>query len=138
MRFFLRNLELILTSVGLLVVFVTSAVATSLGLDHWKTATLAAVVVGLVHGVLFWVVRRRQRTIREAAFHEIQAMLSDIINNQLAIIEFSGHTTPKDQRPNTRFIDHISTSIGIISQSLRTLSEESLTSWRNKYDSRPR
>jgi membrane protein implicated in regulation of membrane protease activity len=136
MQSLLRNLELILTLVGLLVVFIATVMAGTFGLDPWKTATAAAVAVGLIHGLLFWVLRRRRRSLREAAFLEIQAMLSDIINNQLTIIQISGElpaSSPVNANTNaTAPLERLNKSVNVISTALKTLSEESLDRWKSR------
>jgi len=130
MRTFLANLELILTAAGLLVVFVATIVAEQLGVGVWPAAALSAILVGIIHGLLFWVVRRRQRKVRAAAIQDIQAMLSDIINNQLTVIETSHYVKKHD---DSKMMNRMSESVGVISSTLKELSEESLRSWQVRY-----
>jgi predicted membrane protein len=132
MRFFLRNLELILTLVGLVVVFVVAAIAQAHGVELWHAAAITAVSVGVIHGVLFWLVRRRQRNVRKAAFLEIQAMLSDIINNQLTVMQASRDLAIVTQN-QAHELKVFRESIGVISSVLKTLSEDSMRSWKSKY-----
>ena len=40
----------------------------------------------MLHGGIFWAIRRRQRRIRQQAILEIREMLADVVKNQLAII----------------------------------------------------
>ena len=70
MRHFVDNIELYLSAAGLVVVW---AVAAVLG-------------VSVLHGAIFWVVRRRQRRIRAQSVHEIREMLTDQVKNQLAVM----------------------------------------------------
>ncbi len=136
MRAFIRNLELILTIAGLLIVFVATLIAESKDVDPWHAAAITAIAVGVIHGLLFWAVRSRQRRVREAVLKEIQAMLSDIINNQLTIIESSNHLDAKESnRPKS--VSSISEAVQTISSSLKNLSAESLRKWQIRYGRSP-
>ena len=136
MKFFLRQLELIFTVAGLAVIFGVAAVFTPSGMSHWRVAAITAALVGVIHGVLFWLVRRRQREARRAAIADLQWMLQDIINNQLAVIETMA--TLREARPAEaqRACGYISRSVRTISEALNHLSEESLQKWQDKYSHR--
>ncbi len=130
MRIFLANLELILTAAGLMIVFVATIVAEHMGVGVWPAAALSALLVGVIHGLLFWVVRRRQRQVRGAAIRDIQAMLSDIINNQLTLIEAAQYLK---ETGSSNPVHKMSESVGVISETLKDLSEESLRTWQVRY-----
>lgn len=137
MRSFLRNLELWLTAAGLVVVAVAAAWSAAVHVEPWRTAAIAATAVGVVHGVIFWLVRKRQRTMRTQAIAEVQFMLSDIVNNQLGIIMAAaemppGATTSAEAAEQTA---RIRASVLRISEGVRHLSEESLGAWSAKYAS---
>lgn len=132
MRIFLRHLELILTFLGLLLTFVISAGLIVPVKDHWLVAAVVASVVAFVHGLIFWLVRRRQRRIREQVIAEIQPMLQDVICNNLAIIRLQSDLGRTD--PAFNEIEH---SIESISLALRELSDESLRRWQVRYQHSP-
>jgi membrane protein implicated in regulation of membrane protease activity len=133
----LRYLELILTVVGLLVVFAITALIAPLGINQWQVAAITAMVVGVVHGLLFWVVRRRQRNVRVQAINEMQAMLKDVINNQLTVIQGMDYLRSASPDQTKRASEQIARSVTSISDALQHLSEESLKAWRNKYARQP-
>ena len=132
MKFFLRQLELILTFAGLAVIFGVAALVAPSGTSRWQVATLTAILVGIIHGILFWLVRRRQREVRRAAIIEIQAMLRDQISNQLAVVDAMNRLRESRPEDTQRAIDYISRAVGSINSALDHLSEESLRSWRAK------
>ncbi|HEY1108575.1 MAG TPA: hypothetical protein VGE76_08090 [Opitutaceae bacterium] len=135
MQSFLRNLELWLTAAGLVVVAIAAAWSAAVHIEPWRTAAIAATAVGVIHGVLFWLVRSRQRKVREQAIAEVQFMLSDIVNNQLGIImaaadmSSSSVTSTETAERASRIRD----SVQRISDGVRHLSEESLGAWSAKY-----
>jgi hypothetical protein len=139
MRFVLKNLELILTLAGVVVIATAAAIGFAL---HGQVATITATTataVGIVHGLLFWLVRRHQRLAREAALADVQHMLRDIINNQLAVIRLSADLQATGTGSRTAFhVESLQRSIEIIKQTLSELSEESLDRWRKRYDLPPR
>ena len=99
-------------------------------------AGLVAGVVGVIHGVLFWLVRRRQREVRITTIVELQGMLKDIINNQLTVIQAMNNLREARPEEARRACDYTSRSVTAISDALQHLSEESLRSWQAKYDHR--
>ncbi len=130
MKFILRYLELVFTVVGLAVIFGVTALFSSRGTSTWQIAAITAGLVGVIHGVLFWLVRRRQRDVRRAAITEIQSMLRDEISKQLKVIE--AMSVLRESRPDEtkRACDYISRAVTSIDSALELLSEESLRSWR--------
>lgn len=135
MQSFLRNLELWLTAAGLVVVAIAAAWSAAVHVEPWRTAAIAATAVGVIHGVLFWVVRSRQRKMRTRTIAEVQFMLSDIVNNQLGIIvaaaEMSSSSTASNEA--AEHAERIRKSVHRISDGVRHLSEESLGAWSAKY-----
>lgn len=126
MKFFLDNLELILSLVGLLVIWSIPSFVFR-GHDIWKVTAATAITVGLLHGVIFWLVRRRQRKVRRESIKELQMMLRDVVNNQLTIIMASA------SRPDPKSVERVQNSVQRISDLLNTLSEESLSGWKERY-----
>ncbi len=135
MSSFLRNLELWLTAAGLVVVAIAAAWSAAVHIEPWRTAAIAATAVGVIHGVLFWIVRNRQRKMRTDTIAEVQFMLSDIVNNQLGIIMASAETPPGTtaSAEAAEQTARIRSSVLRISDCVRHLSEESLGAWSAKY-----
>ncbi len=84
MKPLLRYLELILTAVGVLVIFLIFAIFRDT--TPWKAAAICAVVVGVVHGVIFYLVRARQRKTRSEEVFSIRGMLDDMVNDRLNVV----------------------------------------------------
>jgi hypothetical protein len=133
MKIFLRHLELILTTVGLVVVAVLPQWLHVRDWSAGEVAVATAVTVAALHGLIFWAVRERQRRVRTQTIAEVRHMLHDVVNNQLMILgleieELAGNSAEARQRLiNSR------KSVQRISLALDALSEESLRHWKNKY-----
>jgi len=84
MKPFLRYLELILTLVGVVVIVLIFAIFRNT--TPWKAAAICAVVVGVVHGLIFYLVRSRQRKTRSQEVFSIRGMLDDMVNNRLNVV----------------------------------------------------
>jgi len=127
-RAFVDHIELWLSGVALVLIFGIPAVAGPPGLDFWRLTAIIAIAVGTIHGVLFWVVRRRQRQIRRESIRAIQAMLADVVKNRLTAIDMY---LPEDEDPEMvrQEVDGIRTSIREIAEHVDTLSEETLEDW---------
>ena len=136
MNFILRYLELIFTAVGIAVIFGVTALFSTRGTSVWQVAAITAGLVGVIHGVLFWLVRRRQQAVRRATIDDLQGMLKDIINNQLTVIQAMNNLREARPEETKRACDYTSRSVTVISDALQHLSEESLRTWKAKYDHR--
>ncbi len=79
----LKYLELILTAVGVVVVIAVFALFRNM--EPWKAAAVCAVAVSVVHGVIFYGVRARQRRIRSKAVTSIRSVLDDLVQNKLSV-----------------------------------------------------
>jgi hypothetical protein len=136
MNFLLRYLELVFTVVGVAVIFGVTALFGSPPVNAWRVAAVTAGLVGVIHGVLFWLVRQRQRQVRQTTIVELQGMLKDIINNQLTVIKTMNDL--RDARPEEarRAFDYTARSVKAISEALQHLSDESIRSWQAKYEHR--
>ncbi|SFS04416.1 hypothetical protein SAMN05421771_0915 [Granulicella pectinivorans] len=77
MKMILRYLELILTFVGVIVVFAVFAIFRDGA--PWKPAAVCAVAVGVIHGIIFYVVRSKQRKARKSEVFSIREMLDDMM-----------------------------------------------------------
>jgi xanthosine utilization system XapX-like protein len=83
MKYLLRYLELVLTAVGVIVVaLIFSLYRTA---SPWKPAAVCAVVVGVLHGIIFYMVRAAQRRVRNKNVFSIRTMLEDMMQNQLSV-----------------------------------------------------
>lgn len=130
----LNYLELILTGIGLIVIGLVMLVFAGDGAMPWQAGMIIATVVGVLHGVIFWLIRRRQRLVRQAAINEIRDMLEDIVNNKVQIITLSAHMLAKDQNEAILArLDRIGSTADLIAQTIRHLSTESLQTWQSHY-----
>lgn len=136
MKGFLRNLEIFLSVAGVLVVLGAIFLISPHGFDPWVVGTFTAVIVALLHGLIFWLVRRRQRQARLEAYAEVQQMLKDLVNNQLTVIQAMANL--RDVRPDeaARACDYITRSVVNISEIVQQISEESLRRWQRQYPRR--
>jgi hypothetical protein len=132
MRFVLRHLELILSAAGLAVIFAIPALFFRHGSRYLPAMAITAIAVGLLHGVIFWLVRQRQRRVRKETIAQLQAMLLDVINNKLTIVlaAQSAEVGPQDR---VQLQEKAQASLASIQALLRDLSEETLLSWRQRY-----
>jgi cbb3-type cytochrome oxidase subunit 3 len=127
MKFLLDNIELILSAAGLAVILFVPLAFFSNPNIVWEAAAITAAVVGVLHGVIFWLVRRRQRQVRDEAVREIKLMLQDVINNQLMVITANASALEEKQ------IYRVTKSVSTISELVESLSEESISDWKQKY-----
>lgn len=135
MRFLLTYLEIIFTVAGLGVIAAAAFVASRLNANVWEIAAITATAVGVIHGVLFWLVRRAQRLTRRKALEETQLMLRDIVNNQLAIIRMSSDMQAMGTASETaKHLESLQNSIDVIKNTLSDISEESLRRWKQRYN----
>ena len=130
-RHFRDNIEVYLTAVG---VVLTLAMPVILGVSgYWEVAAITALVISVVHGAIFWTIRRRQRQIRLELIGEMRSMLNDRINNKLTVV-LAGIAapagTPTEEAEN---LEQALDAAQGISQTLRELSDESLHRWRTHY-----
>jgi hypothetical protein len=132
-RAFINHIELWLSGVALVLIFGIPAAVGPGVLQFWRLTAIVAIAVGTLHGVLFWVVRRRQRQIRRQSIRQIQAMLADVVKNRLTAIDMY---LPEAEDPEMvrQEVEGIRTSIREIADHVDTLSEETLQDWEEKYD----
>lgn len=135
MQRILENLELILTAAGLLVIFAVHSIWDG---GTWLVAAGTATAVGVIHGVIFWLVRRRQRKVRRIALEEAQHMLRDLVNNQLCVIQFTADMQTGTPESVETARARITESVRTISSTLEGISEESLSRWSQKYAMPPK
>jgi len=127
MRIFLTYIELILTAVGLAIIVLLMAMLPETMQNKWFIVAWVALIVGSLHGVIFFAVRNRQRRVRLDALREASAMLRDMINNQLTVVRvYSASHDEKLRQLSDEAVMNVSRIIN-------SLSEESLTSWKERY-----
>jgi hypothetical protein len=136
-RLLLENIELVLSALGLvIIVVVPSLVLNSLTtngdvtVSRWAITAMTAIGVGILHGIIFWLIRYRQRVVRRKTLCDVQMMLDDVIKNQLAIISINAQLA----RPEAKRLERIKTSINEITELLNNLSEEKLVYWQHHYE----
>ncbi|MBW0000139.1 MAG: hypothetical protein JO015_13640 [Verrucomicrobia bacterium] len=100
----------------------------------WQAAMAAMIVIGGLHGVVFWALRRRQRAVRHQAIQEITRMLQDRINNELAVIQMNISLSSRKPEADLRMLRLTQERVQRISQHVRSLSEESLDAWKARYE----
>jgi hypothetical protein len=84
---FIDNIELWLSEAGLTVILSVPYVIAPARGSFWRVAAITASGVGLLHGLIFWVIRRRQRIVRQRFTDGIREMPSDVVKNKLAVID---------------------------------------------------
>lgn len=135
MNFILRNLELLLTALGVAVAFTVPLLFGTDEITLWKVGAITALSVGILHGVLFWIVRRRQHQVRQKTIRQIQVMMQDIVSNKLQIISMAASQRPAVDESLQKRIEMIDYAVDSIADAVNYLSEESLKAWRYKYES---
>ena len=147
-RWFLNNIELVLTEVGIGVIllsgFVASRSAFKDSVPLTRTVEMAtavsATLVGVVHGILFWLLRRRQRWVRQEAIRQIREMLEDLGKNRLQTIKMNLYMVqihqPEQEERTRKSFDRVYQILAEMSTLIDHISEESLESlagWRHRY-----
>jgi hypothetical protein len=144
-RSFLNNIELNLTAVGIGVILLSGFVASRSAFKDSVPPTRAvematavsATLVGVIHGILFWLLRRRQRQVRREAIQQIREMLEDLGKNRLQTIKMSlymvqAHQPEQEERTRQSF-DRAYQILAEMSTLIDHISEESLAGWRHRY-----
>jgi predicted membrane channel-forming protein YqfA (hemolysin III family) len=124
MRIFLRYLELTLTAAGVVVVIVVYALCRHM--NPWKAAALCAVVVGVLHGLIFYAVRSAQREARNRNVFSIRGMLEDMMKNRLQVVLYPASGEEEDWRSAAqRAVWEIQARLNFIeAESLKTKAKE--------------
>lgn len=134
--FLLNQIELLLTAFGLVGILLAGLLGSNTELQFWKVTAVAAVVVGILHGVLFWLIRRRQRLVRAEAIEQVQDMLEDLIKNKLQVIKMTLYMAKLRQEGangQSQNFQQAYEMLRNISDIVDHLSEESLSRWRDRY-----
>ena len=93
----LEYLELILTAAGVAVVVVFFYFFRNIA--PWKAAALSALAVGVLHGIIFFIVRSAQRRVRQHAVATIRRTFDDLVRNKLQVVLFATEIQDQDWRP---------------------------------------
>jgi uncharacterized membrane protein (Fun14 family) len=136
-RWFLNNIELILTAVGIGVILLSGFVASRSAFSLETATAVSATLVGVVHGILFWLLRRRQRQVRREAIGQIREMLEDLGKNRLQTIKMSLYMVqarqPEQEERTRQSFDRVYQILAEMSTLIDHISEESLADWRHRY-----
>jgi uncharacterized membrane protein (Fun14 family) len=136
-RWFLNNIELILTAVGIGVILLSGFVASRSAFSLETATAVSATLVGVVHGILFWLLRRRQRQVRREAIGQIREMLEDLGKNRLQTIKMSLYMVqarqPEQEERTRKSFDRVYQILAEMSTLIDHISEESLAGWRHRY-----
>lgn len=92
---------------------------------------LVAMSVCGLQGLLSWGVRSQQRIARDQTLLEVQAMLQDVVNNQLVVIQMADQINRR--KPGAVPESAVERSVGVIYEAIASLSHESLHAWSLKY-----
>lgn len=85
-RHFLAYIELYLSAVGLILILTLPQVFFRTSLETWQAAAIIATIIGVLHGFIFWAIRRRQETLQRETIGEIREGLQEALRNQLSIM----------------------------------------------------
>jgi hypothetical protein len=133
MRWLLSYLELWLSAAGVAVILFLPSL---LGLqrdNYWYVTALVAIFVGLLHGLIFWSVHRRQRYVRDRTLAQVRAMLRDDIHRQVAaLLTMDAHATDRQRQQ----LDGVFDSMILLDHLLESLSTERLRVWTGSEEGR--
>lgn len=136
-RWFLNNIELVLTAVGIGVILLSGFVASRSAFSLETATAVSATLVGVIHGILFWLLRRRQRQVRREAIGQIREMLEDLGKNRLQTIKMSLYMVqihqPEQEERTRKSFDRVYQILAEMSTLIDHISEESLAGWRHRY-----
>jgi hypothetical protein len=96
MKNILQHIELTLTAVGVVVVVVVYFLCRQM--NPWKATAVCAVLVGVVHGFIFYSVRSAQREARKKNVFSIRGMLDNMVKNELNVQLYPGDVHEEDWR----------------------------------------
>jgi hypothetical protein len=94
METFFRYIELILTAVGVVVVIAVFAMFHNIA--PWEAAAICAVAVSVIHGLIFFGLRSRQRSGRKQAVFSIRTTLDELMDSKLNVQLFPADGEPED------------------------------------------
>ncbi|WP_263411064.1 hypothetical protein [Terriglobus tenax] len=80
MTAFFRNIEMVLNLMSLPVIVLVHLFLSPHFSNPWKMTAVAAMAVALLHGSLGWLVRRRQRSVRDQILGRMYTTLAGVRN----------------------------------------------------------
>lgn len=136
MGFVLANIEIVLSAVGLLVIVAVPSLVDLQPDKFWEVTAVTAILVGLIHGIIFWLIRRRQRIIRVQVIDEVRTALADVINNEVVALRLNA----RKLSATTDHFEAIDAHLYVVNQiakkisdQVNFLSEESMRRWSDQY-----
>ena len=118
MKPLLRYLELILTGVGVILVLLIFDIFRKS--TPWKAAAICAIAVGIVHGIIFYIVRSKQRKARQQEVFSIRGMLDEMVQNRLNVVLYP-------PEPDATWRERAQLAVWEIQARLNYIEDESLT-----------
>lgn len=82
MNLFLRNIEMVLNVMSFPVILLVHLFLSPHFANPWKMTAAAALAVAVLHGTLGWMVRRRQRAVRDQILGRMYTALAGVRNPQ--------------------------------------------------------
>lgn len=137
MKAHLRNSEIYLILIGLLIFFIDIVWAALSGFNPWIAGGICVVLVGAIQWRVYWQLKQREQQARDEAISEIQHMLKDQINSQLTVIQSMSNLREVHQENSEQAHDYVTRSVNTISGALNELSAESLRRWQRRYRVEP-
>lgn len=133
MRWLLSYLELWLSAVGVAVILFLPTLLGVQRENYWYVTALVAISVGLLHGLIFWLVHRRQCSVRDRTVAHVRAMLRDDIHKQVAaLLTIDAHATDRQRQQ----LDGLFDSMILLDHLLESLSTERLRVWTGSDEGR--
>lgn len=133
MRLFLSYLELWLSAAGVAVILFLPTLLGVSRENYWHVTALVAIFVGVLHGLIFWSVHRRQRYVRDRTVAQVRAMLRDDIHKQVAALLTMDARATDRQRAQ---LDGVFDSLVLLDHMLESLSAERLRVWTGTQEGR--
>lgn len=125
-RWIVDYLELWLSAVGVGVILLVPALLRPSPESYWHVTAWLAIFIGVLHGLIFWSVHRRQRYVRDHTLAQVRAMLRDDIHKQVAALLSMDTRATERQRVQ---LDGVFDSMILLDHMLESLSTERLHTW---------
>ena len=133
MRWLLSYLELWLSAAGVAVILFLPTLLGVSPENYWHVTALVAIFVGVLHGLIFWSVHRRQRYVRDHTVAQVRAMLRDDIHKQVAALLTMDASATDRQRVQ---LDGVFDSLILLDHMLESISAERLRVWTGSEEGR--
>jgi hypothetical protein len=90
----LKYLELILSVVSVLILSTVSWIFFHAHSARWEAAGVITAAAALIHGSIFYLIRRRQNRLRQITIRQMQVVADDIVRNQMTVVSLSAGLPP--------------------------------------------